>query len=692
MSDQKDDRALLKRYVEAGCDQAFAELVARHIHHVYSVARRETQDPHLAEELTQTAFIVLARKAKGLPPETILSGWLFQTVRYAAKNARRSAVRRHLHEQQLAHMSSHLPESDDAALWSHISAELNEIIGSLSASDRDAITLRFFEQKSHQEMAQLLRTTEPSVRKRLSRAIERLRCRFLKRGITVSSVTLAALLLARSVEAAPSSIANTITSSVATATAASGIGISLSQLVAATLRTMAAAKAKWIAGWAALVVVAIGVPSGFMIHTASPIQLGAQLSDGSTLRITHLELASEVTFTYRRPLTWWNRVALHLLPKTWSDKLVPASGAGSIGMRSENGKESLFLGVAREQIPRQSNLNLGRLVVTSDDGSSFDGVFNAGTLGYDDAQLTAWHLHAFPRRGKTLQLRFLQEDARHDWHPIAQLTITNPVSGPFSEWVPDTLPIERTAEDLRLSLIGFETVTDGMTNDDPAPELWSRFPSTRWTLHGIHPRGGRIPWGLRSVEIADATGNDWTPTEIRTWAGTETTAGGQVHVAMLGALWASEPAWRLRFELSKTNEFRSEEKFAWTGLRVPKPEEYIQVNASRRLGQTTIKCLSVSGPRTELPGAFRWMTDQTKVNLAIQTEDAQDGYRLSLVRITDDQQRVVPFHDPRPASSQTQFVFSFSPKPDARSLDFEFAYHPSRWIEFRAKPTPQATR
>ena len=81
MNDDTDDLALLRRYAESGCEEAFAALVARHIHYVYSVARRECASAHQAEEVTQAAFIILARKAGRLPSNTILSGWLFRTVR-----------------------------------------------------------------------------------------------------------------------------------------------------------------------------------------------------------------------------------------------------------------------------------------------------------------------------------------------------------------------------------------------------------------------------------------------------------------------------------------------------------------------------------------------------------------------------------------------------------------------------------
>ena len=121
-----NDMELLRHYAREGSETAFAELVQRHINLVYSVAFRHVGIAAHAEEITQAVFIILARKAAGLRPDTVLEGWLHETTRLTALSFLRGERRRQFREQE-AYMQSTPNESTDDATWSQLAPLLDEL-------------------------------------------------------------------------------------------------------------------------------------------------------------------------------------------------------------------------------------------------------------------------------------------------------------------------------------------------------------------------------------------------------------------------------------------------------------------------------------------------------------------------------------------------------------------------------------
>jgi RNA polymerase sigma factor (sigma-70 family) len=234
------DRDLLERFRQDESQEAFACLVERHVHLVHSVALRHTANPDHAEEITQAVFIILARRAGSLRRQTVLSGWLYTAARLTAANFLRSEKRRAKREYE-AFMESTLMESEPAGIWEDFSPLLDNAMARLKPSDRDALVLRYFENKSLPEIGQALGVGERTAQKRVSRALEKVRRFFAKRGVIATAGIIAAQISVHSVEAAPLGLATKIT---ATAVKGSAVAGSTLTLAKGTIQIMTWLKTK----------------------------------------------------------------------------------------------------------------------------------------------------------------------------------------------------------------------------------------------------------------------------------------------------------------------------------------------------------------------------------------------------------------------------------------------------------------
>src|SRR4051812_17635923 len=203
------DQQLLRDYLEGQSETAFSELVQRRVDFVYSAALRMVRDPHLAEDVTQAVFTALAQDARQLSKHPILSGWLHRTARNLASKTVRSDVRRRAREEEAAAMNE-IASSESQDLWEKVAPHLDNALGELSEADRDALLLRYFQRKSAREMAETLGTSEDAAQKRVSRAIERIRELFAKRGVAVGASGLIVVLSSNAIQAAPTGLTASI--------------------------------------------------------------------------------------------------------------------------------------------------------------------------------------------------------------------------------------------------------------------------------------------------------------------------------------------------------------------------------------------------------------------------------------------------------------------------------------------------
>lgn len=205
------DALLLRRWVRDGSEAAFRALVERHLPMVWSTARRVVLgDEALAADIAQAVLADFAGKAHALPRDMPPAGWLHRHTVFTANKMLRSESRRRARERAAAPPPDAMPAPDFT--WSELAPHLDSALDRLRESDRQAILLRYFEDRSLREISRALGTTEEAARKRIDRALGKLRTLLSRRGL-VPALGVLTLLMQQKASAAPSAaIARRITS------------------------------------------------------------------------------------------------------------------------------------------------------------------------------------------------------------------------------------------------------------------------------------------------------------------------------------------------------------------------------------------------------------------------------------------------------------------------------------------------
>ena len=230
------DLDLLRRFARDDSQDAFAEIVRRHLNLVYSAALRQVRSPQLAEEVAQSVFADLARvaatpssplNASNASSQTSLTPWFYAVTRRTAIDAIRKESRRQLREQIAVEMNKMNATAESGTgvspVWTDIEAYLDDAMAALDETDRSAVLLRYFENKSLREVGEALGASEDAAQKRVSRAVERLREFFSKRNVTISASGLAVLISANAVQSAPVGLAATISAAIVLTTTTIGM-------------------------------------------------------------------------------------------------------------------------------------------------------------------------------------------------------------------------------------------------------------------------------------------------------------------------------------------------------------------------------------------------------------------------------------------------------------------------------------
>jgi len=271
------DRELLNQLARQRSENAFNEIVRRHVDLVNSAAFRQLGSADTARDITQIVFILLTKQAKQLKPDVILTGWLYRTTRNLCLEHIRKDQRRREREQAAA---DHLMNTTSADQWEHVAPQLEPAMDELNDAERHAVLLRYFKNKSLRDVGVELGIGEDAAQKRVSRALDRLRDIFTKRGVTLSATALATTLSGSAVQAAPAAVITTIS------TAALGAGLTAAVNTTSTMTTLFNLKT-------AAAVIAAAAITGTSTYLVKEREVDRVNTEQRTLNETHAKLAAD---------------------------------------------------------------------------------------------------------------------------------------------------------------------------------------------------------------------------------------------------------------------------------------------------------------------------------------------------------------------------------------------------------------
>lgn len=202
-------QVLLTEYTNGGSERAFREIVSSYVNFVFSTALRIVGgDRALAEDVTQAVFTDLARKAAGLPKDVQLGGWLHRHTCFVARKTLRRERRRIAREKHAVEL--HSIEDYTEGNLAQLALTLDEAINDLGAEDRNAIVLRFFEERDFRSIGEVLGSSEDAARMRVSRAVDKMGALLKRRGFVLSAAGISFVLSGKLATAAPAGLATRI--------------------------------------------------------------------------------------------------------------------------------------------------------------------------------------------------------------------------------------------------------------------------------------------------------------------------------------------------------------------------------------------------------------------------------------------------------------------------------------------------
>jgi hypothetical protein len=426
---------------------------------------------------------------------------------------------------------------------------------------------------------------------------------------------------------------------------------------------------------AAVVFVSVGLLGG---RSRSRGQL---LPDGTLLSFEAITYGREHRIVRG---TWWQKLLNPLLTNELRNRF------GMMFPRHQSASVNTLVFWTLRDLPALSGP--GRVGSWEARGVAFDEAGNAGEtvmrgLGdgafYGTPLLETWELAAFPRRGQRVGVRLYTRPPGEAWVPAAEFLVFNPDPGPHPTWKPQPLPVTVRQGDTAFILTRFRTGVDGAGGPDPPSEVeaW-----TEATFRVTEKGKPTTAWEPVDVVVSDATGNTWKPPVcLYEWK------DGEARLFFRGALWRSEPAWKLKVEFVPAAG--EDESSLWTvrGAPVPAAGVFARSDARDARNGVTLRLMGISGEGARARAPVGSPASPETPAVHVRLSPPPQGMRLRLVRATDERGRPCALSRPQ-GGFVGNYNFRFLPPAGAKSLALSFAVHrQSRFVEFVAAPEAVGT-
>ena len=204
------DFSLLRRFAEEGDEEAFSEIVRRYAGVVFSACHRVLRDKGWAEDVAQETFF---RLVKG--PDRVshsLGGWLHRAATRLAVDTLRSERARHRREQ--TYESPAAEQDNDPAgagaagafggsAWQEVSPAIDEALDEMDDDSRELLVRHFLQGTAQADLAEEHAVSAATMSRRVKHAVNELRQRLMKRGVTIAPSVLLLMCARHAAEAAP---------------------------------------------------------------------------------------------------------------------------------------------------------------------------------------------------------------------------------------------------------------------------------------------------------------------------------------------------------------------------------------------------------------------------------------------------------------------------------------------------------